>query len=226
VWGSFCRNINNYLSSYTEDHGRFEKALQVLLPQIFTVKSQYDNKKFLFDIKSKLEELSGQKINTLIDSSKDPHRMVALNRDTRINAKLIHLIRSPWGVTYSHTKNNRGLFLGCWRWVRTNMLIAWYLFWSADSKDYLRIFYEDFCEDPLGMSKRISEKFGIPAVPDNYIEKMNEQTSYRFAGNALRHKKIKKIQEDRRWQRKLTLTQKIIVGILCGPLYLFFKVFN
>lgn len=224
MWGGFCANITEYLSSPDTESGRLQKGLQMILPKLFEVKSQYDNHKLFADIRKRVEELKDERIRTIIDSSKDPHRLASLHQDKRVNMKVIHLIRSPWGVAYSHIKDNRGLLLGCWRWVRTNLLIAWYLFWYTSSDNYLRIFYEDFCADSRKESDRITERFNLPAVPCNYIKEINNQTSYRFAGNSLRYKEIQEIKEDESWKEELSWYQKIIVGILCGPLYLCFLI--
>jgi len=221
IWGDFCKNIDAY-SSKKSNKLNDKNYISGFVSKLAPIRYQYDDRKLFEDIYQKAKAVKEENISWVIDSSKSPLRMISINEEARLDTKTIHLIRSPWGVTYSHAKRNHSTLLACWRWIRTNLAIAIYLFFWVDSDNYIRVYYGDLCANTSRELQRITDKFDIEPVPDNYIDKINNQTSYRFAGNSLRHKEIKEIRYDDKWKEGLSLFQKVVVGITCGPLYALF----
>lgn len=223
MWSSFCANIDKYTVSNKSDGNSLKKAGRLLSAKLKKNTYMYDNRALLLDIKKKASELKGKEVHTIIDSSKDPLRLAVLHKDRSINTKIIHLIRSPWGVVYSNVKRGRSLPMTCWQWLRTNLAIAWYLFFNVSSKKYVRILYKDLCVEPKKELDRITNQLIMDPIPSNYIEVINAQTSYRFAGNGLKKRgDIKEIKLDESWRKGLSWYQKLVVGILCGLIYLVF----
>lgn len=221
-WGQICKNIEEYKIERDCDKDSNIKSLKTTLP----LKWRYDNNELFRQVRDLAESIRSQKINTIIDSSKTPGRMAALHREMKEDLHIIHLIRSPWGVVYSNIKHNQGWLSGCWRWLRTNLVIYLYTLFFVSKTDYQRLHYEDITRNPRKEINKIGSRLEIGKLPQDFIKKINIRKSYRLAGNSMMREDIKEIKLDESWKEELSWYQKIVVGILCGPLHLFFKAFN
>lgn len=161
----------------------------------------------------------------LIDSSKDPRRLLALeNLLGKDKIKVIFLVRDIRGYVNSYSNPNKwrvkdaGLkpqnFLrAAIRWVTVNVFLLIYL--KIHRMDYIKISYDRFSQEPDEQLSRIRNKWGLN-IPLDYLDAVKENKYHNIHGNLMRFSNIEKIKWDRSWNKELPGWKKNILNFLFG----------
>lgn len=191
-------------------------------------------KSFQFDIRNLDDQhfmdsvhktLNDPKIRYLLDSSKDPRRLLQLEQtfgEERI--KLIFLVRDIRGYINSYTNPNKwrvrdaGLkpenFIRTGlRWIAVNLSIKAYI--AVHNIDAIKIEYDQFAKDPDTVFQRIEKKWKLN-IPDDYLSVMKKQTYHNIHGNLVKFSNIEKIKWDKSWEQQLPKWKKTAIQILFG----------
>jgi len=165
----------------------------------------------------------------VIDSSKFPTYGRVLDWIPGIELYVVHLVRNPLAVTYSWKRNKQfqpgvpmirfGVMGSSLQWLVYNL--ATELFW-ASSERYLRIYYEDFVENPQTVIRNIlelmnAEEQQLPFIDNHTIYLASNHT---ISGNPSRFENGKvKIHDDDEWRSELRWFDRLGTILFTLPLF-------
>lgn len=162
----------------------------------------------------------------LLDSSKDPRRLVRLAQlfgpDRLV---VIHLIRDGRGYVNSYT-NTRKQRVRVWGQKPQNFLVCaikWILFnWitrlymKKHTFQSLHISYDLFCQHPSQYVNKLNDFLSI-TIPENYLEALNSTRYHTIHGNLIKFKGITSIAHDESWRKELPWLKRFILTGLLFP---------
>ncbi len=151
-------------------------------------------------------EHNPNQVEWIVDSSKDPRRLLLLIDDPKIEVYPIFLIRKAAAVTNSYLKHQRSqsflryLFS---RWFVVN-LIADRVLDKSSRKMIIR--YEDFCHDTRKYMQKINQYLEtiLETNIQTNIKRVNKEQYHDLGGNGLRLHQLKQIKASTTWRDKLT----------------------
>jgi hypothetical protein len=149
-------------------------------------------------------KISGAEL--LIDSSKTLERLERLEASARFDLRILHLIRSPFGVAYSNAKRGRDLRAGC-----ANYTLA-----MARTREYLRgreaieLRYERLARAPEQTLRDVMARLGLGFEPQQL--EWASQDLHTVGGNTMRFTRDSTIRLDVGWRRGLDWRQKLHVA--------------
>lgn len=164
-----------------------------------------------------------ENVSCLVDNSKNVGRAALLAAYSRNNIRILHLVRDPRGVVWSHRKsraNKPGMVEGLRkgrsvknttkRWVRDNRLVK-----KLDSKykdTVMTLRYEDLICNTLNSLERISEFSGMNFQGASDLLHLNRglEAPHMVAGNmSVRMKPITELALDKSWQANLKICERL-----------------
>ena len=146
----------------------------------------------------------------LIDSSKSPRRLGRLLAAGVFDVRPIHLIRSPYGVTYSHIQKGRSALRGVWRYATTRHKIERILRHEA----HLALRYESFVASPAQETARVMHWLGL-SFEAGQLD-WTAQPHHNLCGNRMRFSRTPEIRLDEAWREGLSTLQKATIAALSG----------
>ncbi len=167
----------------------------------------------------------------MVDASKLPwHAAVAAGLDD-FEVFVLHVVRDPRGVAYSHRKRVRydtdddkalymdrhGVTFSSLAWVYRNRLSEWE--WG-DTGRYLRVRYEDFIADPAGTLRGVFEFVGEPelSVPFTEDGRLQLSPSHNISGNPSRFQQGPvTLRVDDAWRKALPRWVAAYVRLVTWP---------
>jgi hypothetical protein len=186
--------------------------------------SNHDDEK-LFKAVSKVRDENQEKTDFLVDSSKDPRRLLKLE-SLLCNEKLkvIFLVRDIRGYVNSYSNPNKwrvkdaGLqpqnFLRvAFRWLTVNISLKFFL--ALHDIDSINIVYDQFCQHPERTLAKIRNKWGVD-IPLDYISSIKETKYHNIHGNLIKFSNIENIRWDQSWKSQLPRWKIIIINLLFG----------
>ncbi|MBI5030578.1 MAG: sulfotransferase [Chloroflexi bacterium] len=158
--------------------------------------------------------LTGKRV--FVDTSKDHLRVRALQMFSPYDVRVIHLVRDPRGVVASRLR--RGVPIdaeqAARQWVRLHMRLQ-NLHGNSLADKYIRIRYEDLCQNPRAVLKQLYTFCGV----DSDFEIADWQAMpHHIVGNVMRLANVDAIKLDERWRSLLTETQKKDIWQIAGRL--------
>jgi hypothetical protein len=150
--------------------------------------------------------VSGHRI--LLDSSKSLNRLSALLAANAFPIRVIHLVRSPYGVVYSNAKRGRDWVEHSRNYARA--LIQTRRLLAARREPSLEVRYEDLADDPQGELRRIMRWLGLELHPAQL--RWAEQESHTIYGNPMRFTRDSSVRRDDGWRTGLRPLQKLGVA--------------
>ena len=153
--------------------------------------------------------------DVLVDTAKDRIRLRALRKFSTLNVRIIHLVRDVRGVVASWLRRGRNnIPESATQWVKWHNRLE--KSWGTLPADtYIRIRYEDLCQDVPGTLKQLYKFCGV----DSEIEIDDfRQASHHIVGNQMRLDNLSKIKLDERWRNTLTREQLQQINKLAGDL--------
>lgn len=176
-----------------------------------------DYEKLLLDVENNLDENN----RFIIDSSKSFVYLYYLAITSKINLKVIHIVRDARGQVNSIRKVNKslGIAKSLLYWMYHNYLIR--KICNLFKIERFNIYYDEFVKDPDSCLNAIGNWLSLDY--NNYIQKMNAKTHHNVGGNLMRFKKIKRIRRDVKWTRELSISAKIFIGLFSYPFNTYWK---
>ncbi len=163
--------------------------------------------------------LSYSKKRVVFDSSKEMDRAEILVSDNRFKILFLHLVRDGRGTTYSYKRKHGGIISPMLLWGLKNLKAE--IFKKRYPQNFIFLRYEDFCQNPKQIIKKILKKVNLDFEPEmlSFREKVHHQVD----GNPLRLRQDREIKEDITWKTELPLLDRIIFNFLFGWLNLIYK---
>ena len=139
--------------------------------------------------------------HTLVDSSKNVHKALALFEAMPDRVKVLYLSRDGRGVYHSRRSSGfeRSEALSGWR--RYNDRAQRLLSRNIAPDSLLRLHYEQVVDDPEAQVKRICDFVGVDFEPDMLL--LKPANSHLVNGNDMRLKGTQELKLDERWKREL-----------------------
>ncbi len=175
----------------------------------------------------------------IVDASKHPAYAVVLQSTSASPTGYVHLVRDARGAAFS------------WRRTRATGALpddgepmdrfsvgkgaALWMLWNGfavlglkRTRRYLRLRYEDLCEDPAAEIRKLLATLGIESVvPFRDDQSVALEGLHNFAGNPNRLKKGPvRFRADSEWRAAMALPQKMIATCIAFPGLMFFGYLN
>lgn len=182
-----------------------------------------------------IARVSGSRV--IVDSSKAPSHVFVLARMKGIDLRVVHLVRDPRAVAHSwHRSVMRGdvgrdrpremtrtsIARGALKWAYSNAMIDAATRRIAGER-LMRVRYEDFVSDPLGISTRIATFAGADAseLPFSTDSDIILEPTHTVWGNPnrLRTGPVR-LRADDEWRSAMSLGDHLVVTTLSWPLLL------
>ena len=176
-----------------------------------------------------ISRITGKKI--IIDSSRNPGRLLALLSSNKIEMYTIDIIRDPRAAVNSliqksirvFRKNRQNTFLDMINWNVKNLLFLDIMKGiEADKGTYIS--YKNFARHPAQILEKLKKRLNLSL---NYEEAngkftLNFEPVHLFSGNQNRFNNGKvTIKEDTKWEQQLGRFHKILISIGSLPLHKF-----
>lgn len=205
-WADFYKNKEKYLCpKVVEPTLSFKNRLHLLIKGVPSiVPHRYKDEVLYQDIRKKAELVTGKKVHTIIDSSKTLARLIEVRETAGVDVYVIYLVRDVRGVVNSNRKHGKSVLRSIQYWLTDNIYITRYLRSSCSSQKYRKIRYEQLVQNPDAVIREINSWLGVSIGKDFLVSKINDQKSYRFAGNLMRHKTFTGIRKDESWRYQLS----------------------
>lgn len=170
---------------------------------------------------ARARQMKSPGVDTIVDSSKDMKRLIALRMEKSLDVFVLHLIRDVRGVAYSWEKKKGSWLHALRRWLILNTLLAVYLRMAMPRDHYMRMSYDLFTRDPPEGIRRLNRAFGLRLDPDKFLDAVNADTSWRFSGDGMRREPVTAIRADPAWRSKLPRMKRwVLAFVACIPNYL------
>ncbi|MCH2132769.1 MAG: sulfotransferase [Phycisphaerales bacterium] len=167
---------------------------------------------------------------TLVDSSKNPVRALALSRMPGVDLRLIHLVRDPRGVAASlmkawkrdpragiqHDIAALGVNQVAKGWSLVTRLSDWILRRSPP-ENVVRLRYEDFLADPGASLSAIGRAadLDMSSVADQVISGDPIHIGHTVAGNRLRMQQAVALRKKDDWERSIDPEVRSVIERRC-----------
>lgn len=169
--------------------------------------------------------------HTIVDASKLPWHAAAVSGLDGFNVTVLHIVRDPRGVAFSHLKRVRydtddqqsiymdrhGVVPSSLAWVYRNRLTE--RVWSDDPA-YLRLRHEDFVAEPRATIRTIFAHAGSPDAAPEFVAP-NEiviRASHNVSGNPVRFRRGPvTLATDEQWRDRLPPSTTRLVNALTWP---------
>jgi len=147
----------------------------------------------------------------IVDSSKNPRRLAYLLSDGGLDLRVIHLLRHPCGVAFSHARKGRSPVVAAAVQTRKTL----YLRWLLRRTPHLEIRYEQLADAPAATLGRVMGWLGLAMEPGQLDFAGRER--HNLGGNRMRFSADSTIARDTRWEVGLTPLQKALVSVVSAP---------
>ena len=210
----WSRMLNLDISkTYNYESSFFEK-ITIALKIIFGGKFEfpYNDEKLLKELLKNAKKAKGKKVDYILDSSKDIRRMIYLD-SLDLDVKVIHLVRDSRGVVNSFEKMGRSWLPILFDWIAENILISRYST-RLKKKNYLRLSYDSFAQNPEKYLKKINKQFGLKIDTKKFVSKVNKEKYHHISGNPMNMKKLEGIRYDLSWKKRLSNWKIAVIGFV------------
>jgi len=172
-----------------------------------------------------VEETTGDCPAWIVDASKDPYRLLWLQRSGLFNIKVIHMVRHPCGFAYSVTKDwihRNGIVSNLERlyyttrqsgaWVIQNTLIRQIIDNHMTNGDHVLVRYEDLATHPQNTFRKVCRLIGVNCE-EQAVDNWRSGSQFTIAGNPMRYED-RDIELDERWKRRLPVSSSLIAKLI------------
>lgn len=160
----------------------------------------------------------------LVDSSKDPRRLVELFHNGKIDLRVLYVIRDgrAYGSSYSHDRRirhglkKRSYLVSVLEWVGLNLFIRRFL--RKSRIPHIQIAYDVFCQSPEQHIQQINAALGTSISPDHYVERIKKTAYHNVNGNLRTLSKPRPIRYDQSWKERIPRWKVVLSSIVVVPL--------
>lgn len=138
-----------------------------------------------------------------VDSSKSLPRLIRLRDTGLFDLRVVHLVRSPYGVVYSNVKRGRD-----WLYHSRNYTMGMVKRRKLNlDRPAVVVRYEELTSEPTRVLNGLMGELGLDFEPGQL--QWASGSSHLFAGNAIRHSRDSRIRIDTSWRSGLTPSQRL-----------------
>lgn len=212
------------IPDHAERQGYYQSKCRKSLKKGLGELPRDDVSHFIEEVDALYEAIGVRKnVNCLVDISKSVGRASLLAAYSRHDIRILHLIRDPRGVAWSHRKprpNKPGMVGGqrkgrsvkntTKRWVRDNKLAQNLV--SRQGEKGMTLRYEDLVCDPIDSIKKVSELIGVDFYKsiDLLIKNNKLEPNHMVAGNIkVQMKPLTKLSLDESWRSNLKIYERL-----------------
>jgi len=174
-----------------------------------------------------VEETTGRRPGWVVDASKDPYRLLWLQRSGLFRIKVVHMVKNPYGFAYSVTKD--WIREASWTahvpryyytarqsmaWVVQNRLFDRVARHHLAPEDYLLMQYEALASRPHETFKAACDHVGVDYV-EEAVTDFRSGSRFTIAGNPMRYED-RPIQLDEKWKTRLPASSRFISRSITG----------
>ncbi len=145
-----------------------------------------------------------------IDSSKTLDRLQRLHALGVFDLRILHLVRSPFGVVYSNAKRGRDALEHARNYTFATMRTRHFLRELAPAEPPIALRYEKLVAHPRRELRRLMRELGLD-FEEQQLDWAGQEV-HTFAGNPMRVTRDSTIRPDTGWRRGLSLRQILEVG--------------
>ena len=171
--------------------------------------------------------------STIVDSSKNPGRAMALALIPEIDLRVIHVVRDGRGVAWSLAKPYaRDVKSGLQRTIKPRPIFRTALRWSIVNlgaeclsnklgpQKFMRLRYEDFVSNPASTMERIGSFAGLDlaAIGESLQRGEAIRPGHQIAGNRLRMNTSISLSADEKWRTMMPPAQQTLFRFLGGAM--------
>ncbi|MFP4228436.1 MAG: sulfotransferase [Salinivenus sp.] len=172
-----------------------------------------------------VERQTGTRPTWLVDASKDPYRLLWLQRSGLFNLKVFHLVKHPCGFAYSVTKDR--IHDASWAtvlpryyhtarqslaWVVQNRLLSRIAERFLTPNQYRLLHYEQIATAPYDRFREACAFLDLP-YEASAVTDFRSGSRFTLAGNPMRYED-RPIELDERWKDHLPSTSRRIVQLV------------
>lgn len=225
------RELAERLTKTVGSSGIYIQLRHMLLGQFVRHNAAYEADNRLLDTLYRTI-LAESGCDVIVDASKTPPYATNLDGRDGFDMFFIHLVRDPRAVAFSWTRKREtgegtevswfprySAIKSAVYWLGINLLGL--LFQVRAPERYLRVRYEDFCEDPKTVIDEISAFCSLDSSQLNWQSRtsVTVQGQHSISGNPSRFRVGEiEIQADDEWREKMPRGAQLLVTALCAPL--------
>lgn len=217
-WSWFYEHQDQLLvSKRVERSLSLKNRLRILLTGTpATIPNRYRDNNLLYrKIQDQAQQATGICPSVIIDSSKVLSRLIEVHQTaTEFDVYVVHLVRDLRGVAYSHYKVGRSPLHWGVKWLMSNLGVQRYAQKNLPTDRYIPVTYETFAREPDRLLQTLAGQLGIEIDTNNYVEKVNRATSYRFGGNGMRERTFTGISLQETWRTRLPMLYRLLLAPL------------
>jgi hypothetical protein len=163
------------------------------------------NANVLRAIKRGAQNFTDEKIEFVVDASKDVYRLFWLQRSPQLDLWILHLTKDPRGFVFSNLKDNppsplRKAVRMAGRWLVQNALMR-HIGLNVSSSHYRLVRYEDLSRKPRLTLSEIWEWLGVDGEAQEQVE-IRDAENHAVSGNDMRWRE-EDIYLDDAWRHEL-----------------------
>ncbi len=217
------------------DYSKFQRFYRPTVQFLLNIKKDFyigsskkiinilENIRIMEKVYSRILIYSKKKI--IVDSSKSFDRAEALiHHSNNLDILLVHLVRDGRGVTYSNIRIGRSPIFFIKKWGLVNLKIEIIKKRNNNIKKIF-ILYEDFVENPKIVLEYILNQVDLHFEDGmlNFRDKVHHQPSGNLNLRITTKNKSSRIEKDKKWEKEMSIKDKIVFNFLFGWLNLFYK---
>ena len=194
--------------------GHRDKSLQAAIREYGDLNAIYSS-----EVRAEAKSRTNSEIRWLIDSSKDPYRLLWLDASDRFDLRVIFLTKSPQAYAYSRIKSSNTARLkmtshAAISWTLVNALMYLICRKRFQSR-FCHVRYRDIAADPDVYRTHFEEWLDV-AFPTWHSTVIREYENHGIAGNHMRWENDP-IRLDEAWKHQLSLPEKMLAQGLALP---------
>lgn len=208
----FWRDLKNNINSKALYHPGINKFL-LFLSIILKVKKDFEEEKLFEILLKKAKKFKTEEVEYLLDSSKDPFRLLYLKMIKNIDLTVLYVIRDGRGVINSCEKTGVSTIRTFIFWVLTNLIIR-IMAYTFPKEKFYPISYDLFVNNLNEYIKIMNKRMKLNIDVENLIKNINNQKYHNFHGNIMGWKAIDSIHYDQSWIKRMSIRKQKLLSLL------------
>lgn len=171
-----------------------------------------------------MEDMTGKKAKWIVDSSKDPYRLLWLAKSGLFNIKVFHVVKHPKAFAYSMYKrlpevHKQKLRLQLYeaarqsfKWTVENYLSSLIAEHYLRRNEYMLVQYETMASEPESFFARVFDFLSLDPEQEA-LTGFREETMHTVAGNPMRYRSDG-IKLDEKWKQALPKESAYVADLM------------
>lgn len=177
------------------------------------------NAKYFTTVQERAVAEHQDRVEWLVDASKDPFRLYWLLYSGYFNIRAVHLIKDPRAYVYSIARrqksySTRDVVRWASRWTIDNLIQSALIQWHLQKEKSLHLRYEDVARRPGKILNGCAEWLRLSEIAGGE-SMIREYTNHAVSGNEMRWEDTE-VRLDERWKYQLEDQYKRIVWSIAG----------